>query len=228
MSFITNKKVWAIGALIAIVLAILGLGAGVANATEDPSADNKKVEFCHATASETNPYVFIETSVMAFYNAGHIDHEGDIWEAFSYTNNKGEVVNVPAQGDTSLLAFEDCQAPKVDEEIVRPDVTFADPCGTENDVFAITPGRGYHVSTVTTDGVKQTLSAILDDGFTWPGGDHSNVVVERPVFTNVDCDLPNTGATETAQTAGYAAMGGIVMLAIVFAAQQARRQRQED
>lgn len=216
-----KKLIIALGLAIACILAVVGLGAGIANAT--PGADNKQVTLCHATASETNPYVKITVSVMAFYNAGHIDHEGDIWEAFSYTTNKGDVVNVPAQGDTSLLAFDDCQAPKVDEEVVKPDVTFADPCGTENDVFAITPGRGYTVGVVSTDGVKQTLSATLNEGFTWPGGDHSVFSVERPVFTDVDCDLPNTGSPEMATMAGWSAVGGILFLGVAMIFMHRRR-----
>lgn len=228
MHFITNKKVWALGALIAIVLAVIGLGAGAASATgDDPSADNKKVSFCHATSSETNPYVFIETSVMAFYNAGHIDHEGDIWEAFSYVDNKGETVNVPAQGDTSLLAFEDCQEPKVNEQVTRPDVTFADPCGTENDVFAVAGGRGFTVGALQTDGVIQAITVTLAEGFDWADGTRDPLRFERPAFTDVDCDLPNTGAAETATTAGYAALGGLGVLALIAVA-QGRRQRQED
>src|SRR5881409_3110508 len=118
-----NKILGVIGALTMALVVIL-LGATAASAHGDqPSADNKKVEFCHATGSASNPYVKIETSVMAFYNAGHINHAGDIWAAFSYTNNKGDVVNVPAQGDQELLAFEDCQRPRVNEKVAKPDVT---------------------------------------------------------------------------------------------------------
>lgn len=65
--------------------------------------DTKKVAFCHATGSATNPYVLIETSVNAFYNAGHIDHTGDIWAAFSYWKG-GVEYPVAARGDQSILA----------------------------------------------------------------------------------------------------------------------------
>lgn len=213
-----------IGAILTAIAAILiAIGVqGAANAT--PDADNKKVTFCHATGSESNPYVKIETSVMAFYNAGHIDHEGDIWEAFSYVTNKGETVNVPAQGDTSLLAFDDCQAPKVDEKVAKPDVTYADPCGTENDVFAVASGRGYTVSGITTDGVKQTINVTLNEGFSWLDGSHDAVSFEKPVFTNVDCDLPNTGAPEMATMAGWTAVGGLVLLAVMATFMHRRRE----
>lgn len=204
--------------LMLITAAVLGLlaFAGPASATgggDNPSSENKKVTLCHATSSETNPYNKIEVSVNAFYNAGHIDHEGDIWEAFSYVTNGGETVNVPAQGDTSLLAFEDCEAPVVKEKVAKPEPVFADPCGTENDVFSVAPGRGYTVGSITTDGVKQTINVTLAEGFTWTDGSEGVLSFERPVFTNVDCDLPNTGGSATYATgAGYAALAGVVAI----------------
>ena len=56
----------------------------------------KKVEFCHATGSENNPYVLIETSVNAFFQAGHDTHQNfeDIVPPFSYLK-QGEVINFP-------------------------------------------------------------------------------------------------------------------------------------
>jgi len=199
--------------LIALALSIVGL-AGPASATGDdhPSADNKKVTLCHATSSETNPYNKIEVSVNAFYNAGHIDHEGDIWEAFSYVTNGGETVNVPARGDTSLLAFEECERPRVNEQVTRPEVVFADPCGTENDVFSVAGGRGFLVGAVQTDGVIQSITVTLADGFDWNDGGREPVRFERPAFTDVDCDIPNTGAAEYANGAGMAALAGIGLL----------------
>jgi len=221
------KKKLILGLVAAVIAIFAAVGlASSASATggDNPSADNKKVGFCHATGSESNPYVFIETSVMAFYNAGHIDHAGDIWEAFSYTNNKGDVVNVPAQGDTSLLAFEDCQAPKVDEKVAKPDVTYADPCGTENDVFAVAGGRGFVVGSVQTDGVIQVINVTLADGFDWLDGTRDALRFERPAFTNVDCDIPNTGGSETyATAAGWGAVGGLLMLAITMTVMHTRR-----
>src|SRR5690606_30524310 len=70
--------------------------------------ETKKVTLCHATGSETNPYTAITVSVNAFLNAGHVDHEGDIWAEFTYTKH-GEKITVPAQGDVTLLP--DCVVP---------------------------------------------------------------------------------------------------------------------
>lgn len=209
------KKLFAViaTAFIAVFLFTVPANATVGEGHDNPSADNKKIEFCHATSSDSNPYVKIETSVMTFYKAGHIDHEGDIWPAFSYTTVKGDVVNVPAQGDTSLLAFDDCKKPKVDEKVAKPDVVFADECGTENDIFSVAPGRGYTVGAVAISGDSQTISATLDEGFSWNDGSKDVFVASRPVFTNIDCGLPNTGGSAAyAKGIGVAALVGMIGL----------------
>jgi len=43
------------------------------------AAAPEKIAFCHRTASNTNPYEFIDTSLQAFFQAGHVDHTGPIW-----------------------------------------------------------------------------------------------------------------------------------------------------
>lgn len=219
------KRIITIG-LFAALLPMFGMGA--ANATggggDQPDADNKKVEFCHATGSETNPFVMIETSVKAFYQAGHIDHADDIWEAFSYTTVDGTVVNVPAQGDTSLLAFEDCVRPAVDITVAKPDVTYADPCGTEDDVFSVAGGVGYTVGATTIDGVAQSITVTLSEGFVWTDETTVPITFTRPVFTNIDCDLPETGAEAvTAVGMGVLAIGGIVVIVAGFMTAAARK-----
>jgi hypothetical protein len=160
---------------------------------------------------------------MAFYQAGHIDHEDDIWEAFSFTTVGGNTVNVPAQGDTSLLAFEDCEAPVVDEPVAQPEAVYADPCGTENDVFSVAPGRGFTVSSVVTEGNNLVITVSLVDGFKWNvGGDnYTPIRFIRPAFTNVDCGTPNTGGpAEYATTTGLLALLGVLALAGVHKARR--------
>ena len=85
--------------VLAVLLAI-GIALGVqtaANATADP-----KVTLCHATGSETNPYVQITVAAAAAYN-GHLgaDHQGgeDIIPEFTF---RGETYG--PQGDQSILA----------------------------------------------------------------------------------------------------------------------------
>lgn len=209
-----KKMIAALAALVMMGFMLVGT-AGSASATGDhPSPDNKKVTLCHATGSQSNPYTKITVSVMAFYQAGHINHNGDIWEAFSYTTVGGQTVNVPARGDTSLLEFDNCVRPKVDEPVTRPEAVFNDPCGTTNDVFSVAPGRGYTVSGIVMEGNNQVITATLEDGFKWStGGDAYNPIrFVRPAFTDVDCGTPNTGGNPTGSTAGLIALGGAVLM----------------
>lgn len=85
-------------------IAVAAIAAGtIATVGGVASADGQdKIAFCH---NDNNLHV-IETSVQAFFNAGHVDHEGDIWAAFDYTENgkDGQLVHVPAQGDQAVLA----------------------------------------------------------------------------------------------------------------------------
>lgn len=203
------KKI--IATVIAMFIAMVAFSApALATGGGNTPADNKKVEFCHATGNATKPYVKIETSVAAFYNAGHIDHKGDIWNTFSYTEKDGDVVTVPAQGDTSLLAFEDCQKPATDTKIAKPDVVFNDLCGTANDVFTVAPGTGYTVGPVVQEGANQSITVTANNGFVFTDGTKS-VRFVKPAFTNEDCDLPETGG------AVVNVLGGIVVLGLIVA-----------
>jgi hypothetical protein len=53
--------------------------AKVADEIVVAAAPPARIAFCHATASNQQPYVYIETNIEAFYNAGHIDHVGPVW-----------------------------------------------------------------------------------------------------------------------------------------------------
>lgn len=88
-----KRSVTAILAAVPFV-AVSVLGASVAaNATQPGAEGEHKVAFCHATHSETNPYVYIETDNIAVVRA-HFKHqdEEDVWPAFSYTWH-GETVS---------------------------------------------------------------------------------------------------------------------------------------
>lgn len=191
----------------------LMIGPAHADNGADPSADNKQITFCHATGSTTNPYNMITTSVSVWYS-GHSGHADDIWPAFSYTDKGGDVVNVPAQGDTSLLAFPDCQAPVKDVPIPKPDYVYNDACGTKDDTFAVAPGTGYIVSGPAENGDgTQSITLTLAQGFVWADGSHDPVVYTQPDFTNVDCRLPDTGSP--AQHATVYGIGAVALIGLL-------------
>jgi len=89
------------------LLAILALALSVTGAAlAAPAADQPeilKIDVCHATASQTNPYVLINVNINSVEDAenvgGHGNHEGDSWEPYTY-----EGVDYPGQGDMSNCA----------------------------------------------------------------------------------------------------------------------------
>ncbi|MFF2275105.1 hypothetical protein ACFVTR_04430, partial [Agromyces sp. NPDC058126] len=132
----------------------------------------KKITFCHATGSATNPYVRLTTSVSAFLNAGHIDHQnrGDIYPEFTYKKpgKNGQLIKVPAQGDQSLLQYEDCTKPPT--KIVVPTASFADECGVDNYVLSYDKKLEGVVWSESVAGGKVTLTAKPAKGYVFEGG----------------------------------------------------------
>ena len=58
-------------------IALVGVTAP-ANATGNGDDDDKKVSICHATGSESNPYVHITVSENSLNGNGHATHAGDL------------------------------------------------------------------------------------------------------------------------------------------------------
>lgn len=209
--------------VVAAFVALLAL-AGPASAGEGNDGrevSGKPVTVCHATGSASNPYVKLENvQLVQFLNPvnGHVNHEGDIWAPFSYIVRTGpeqgdyETVNVAGQGDQSLLAFEDCKKPREDTPVTKPEPVFQDLCGTKNDTFSVAGGQGFTVGAVQIVGGIQRIVVTLAEGFKWADGTTAPLVFERNIFTNVPCDLPETGGSEYASTAGYASLAGVAVV----------------
>lgn len=217
-------------ALIAfVVLALFGMAliAGKASATDRPEVSGKPVTVCHATGSQSNPFVTLENVPLVQFVGpnGHADHEGDIWAPFSYIERTGpdegdyRTVQVAGQGDQSLLAFEDCKRPREDVPVTRPEAVYNDECGTKNDTFSVAPGEGYTVSGVVTEGNNLVITVTLADGYKWStGGDAVNPIrFVRQGFTNVECGLPDTGGSATYATGtGLGALVGAFVAGLLL------------
>lgn len=163
----------------------------------DGDNEVKKVTYCHATSSATNPYERITTSVNAFLKSGHIDHDGDIFPAFTYVKN-GTTHQVAAQGDQSLLAFEDCAEPK--EEIPVGDApSFSDTCGPDNEQLTV-PADTTKVDWNSTevDGIV-TVTATAKAGFVFEPG--SKTMWEFTV-DDAPCVIDVDGAPSFSDTCG--------------------------
>lgn len=179
----------------------------------DPADSNKKIELCHATGVATNPYSKIEVGINDFVGNGHITHSQDIWKAFSYVTKGGQTVSVPEQGDISLLAFDNCLRPPVDQEIAVPAVSHEDKCGRDNDtVTPVTDDAKYTTVVAPREGDSITVTFTAKDGFVFPGGE--KVVKVTVNFPNNDnCDLPETGGE-----ASYNVNMGIAAVALLLTA----------
>ena len=83
------------------------------------ASPREKIEYCHS--GNGKKYAKIETSVNAFYQSGHIDHDDDIWPAFSFWKH-GKLIEVAAQGDQSPAAVQGLRRARGHPGRRRPDV----------------------------------------------------------------------------------------------------------
>ena len=85
------------------LFAVAALSVVVATSAFATRAPHVKVDVCHATGSQSNPYVSINVNVNSVGVAndlnGHAGHVGDIWAPFVFNG-----VTYPGQGDQSILA----------------------------------------------------------------------------------------------------------------------------
>ncbi|AEG45656.1 hypothetical protein L600_003700000130 [Isoptericola variabilis J7] len=72
-----------VGILVAAFAAV-GLSTAPVSAQPAERGPVERITYCHATGSETNPYVLITTADRAFYQAGHVDHPGDVYPPNQY------------------------------------------------------------------------------------------------------------------------------------------------
>lgn len=197
----------------------------------EPDPETKDVTLCHYTGTTSNGkdrYNKITVPTKVWYK-DHKGHAKDIWEAFKYrTEIDGNIVSVSKQGNTDLLAFDNCKQPDTDEKITVPEGNYVDKCGTENDVdLAVKPGTGYTVGPLVKDGQKQSITVTTTDGYVFTDGTDKATISHT--FSNEsaeECDLPETGLAATYNTpAGYAALGLIGLLGTGLVIQTARRRR---
>lgn len=86
-----------------VLVALAALAASWAGEARAVPAPHVKVDVCHATGSETNPYVSITVNVNSVGVAndlnGHAGHAGDVYASFVYGG-----VTYPGQGDAAFVA----------------------------------------------------------------------------------------------------------------------------
>lgn len=156
----------------------------------------KKVTFCHATASETNPYNLIETSVNAFFQAGHDTHQNfeDIVPPFTY-EKQGETIDFPglnwdAEGQAIFNAG--CSTPDDDPLVATAVVTFTAATCEDPELLVLGAISNATWGEVTDpDGpLDYSVTATADDGAEFAGG-LGELLFEGeldPIDTSEECD----------------------------------------
>ncbi len=160
--------------------------------------DDEKITYCHS--GNGKQYSKIETSVSAFYKSGHINHDDDIFPAFSFWKD-GKLIQVAAQGDQGLLKYKDCTKPKPEDIDVPAKPTSVDDCGTANDRVvqpAAIEGVVWTIGEIV-DG-KATVTATALEGYEFDNG--KTKVTWEYTFTDKPCPVNLVGAPTFGDSCG--------------------------
>lgn len=189
-----------------------------------PNPDTKDVTLCHYKNGVGSR---IMVTAKVWYNM-YKNNSADIWEAFSYKNVDGDLINVPSQGDTTLLQYPTCKAPVHDTKIT-PTVSVVDKCETVNDAVTFPSNPTGYTGTVSKNGLNYTATASVVTGYIfdraatqalgWAVNSTNTQATKSFTLTDVSCDLPNTGgkAEFNYPLAGLALLGIIGMIGVFFA-----------
>lgn len=160
------------------LLALVGLTAWAALAHAS-SVEPQRVTICHATASNTNPYVeeTVDVASSGELQGGHNDHPADIIPPYSYDGGSYPGLNFDAQGQAILDAG--CTVPG------EPTPT---PTATETETATPTPSETP--SETPTPTVTPTPTQT-------PSPSHSAVVVASSTSSTPPTVLPSKPAAAT-------------------------------
>jgi LPXTG-motif cell wall-anchored protein len=146
--------------------AVAAIGTPAASA--DPPVKDK-ISFCHWTNG--GHYEYLTTALEAFFNSGHIDHQGgrDIYPAGSVTK-QGKPHPWAAQGDQSLLkpGCGDVLPPPAPDALASATANNDQTCDRPGTVtFSLTHAT-WKDAADTSDGSRD---AVADDGHVFADGD---------------------------------------------------------
>ena len=104
------RRVAALG-VFAVGLALVIFGVGVMTVSATPPSPDHKVVICHATGSQSNPFVQLDVDIASsgFVEGGHINHPNDIIPPYVHGTFHFPGKNWNAQGQ-AIWAF-GCKEP---------------------------------------------------------------------------------------------------------------------
>jgi hypothetical protein len=187
------KKGWAL--ILALVLTVTFTGPSYAAGTgnggdgdqvaaqpvtnkKNPKPEVHKVEICHATSSDKNPYSSNKVSWSSIDNEnnvnwnGHGDHDRDIIPVFGDFpgQNLGIIDGLEGVTGDAILA-NGCEVPEQPKDKVTPDLpTVVDECGTANDGYTL-PSNSDSITYSFSDGYA--YAKITVDNTEWDSVPHA-------------------------------------------------------
>lgn len=201
---------------VATVIAAFGaltMSSGVALLATAPTADAaaNKVAICHATNSDTNPYVFILVDDDAAKLKGHLMHRNDpnkTWK--SAGTYEGVAHNAGSAKRDFIGSFTDDQgvfhqydgditSASCDGDVVTPlanaDVDVTQPtCDNDNtpSLDPVAQNATFVVSGSSEPGGHWVVTFTADDGYTFDGADQTELVIEGDFdAAESPCDVVN-------------------------------------
>ncbi len=168
-------------------LVMLSAPAATAGDEGTPSGNPTKTTICHRTASDTNPYVFIEVDDESL--PAHLNnlpgHPAKHWKSDGTWRGDDHKAG-DAKNDYVATSAEDCQDegdhPTVIETL--PTVDVYDPCGTANDKVTLSTNEDEYTGHDNGDG---TATFTAEPGYVFPSEEHT-YVVNYTMPTNVPCE----------------------------------------
>lgn len=196
----------------------LALSSGIALLAAAPAQAATPVNICHATSSDTNPYVFITVDDDSAKFAGHLAHRTNpnkIWKSAGsfggvehakgdpkpdligdFTTSDGE--DMVYDGD---ITAETC-AGEVEEIETAAAVTFTDPtCENDNVASYETSGENvtFELAGTVAPGEEVTVTATVDDGYVFAGDEQTQDFMHTFGAEETECDVvvePPGGGTD--------------------------------
>lgn len=158
-----------LGAVFAMLLLSIGVAAtmpGYAFAQQEPVT---RVRFCHNPPGNPGKYNNLTTSVNAFFNSGHPNHEGDIVPPFTYLK-QGEPIYFEGMNwteENEAFWENNCgDVPPVELAVVVPDVIVTQASCENNNTPSVVgiaaTGISYDISPAPVPGAVVTVTATLD------------------------------------------------------------------
>ncbi len=194
---LTRSRMWrtraatALAAAGALVMSggLVMLSAPTATATGDngtPPGNPTKTGLCHRTASDSNPYVFIEVDDESL--PAHLNdlpgHPAKQWKTDGTWRNVAHTAGQLKKDYTAKDASE-CQDEGDHPEVIQtlPTVRVNDPCGTANDSVVLSTNEDEYTG---HDNGNGTATFTAEPGFVFPGGG-TTYIVNYTMPTNVPC-----------------------------------------